>query len=265
MTGKPNLITLTTDFGDSQGHVGTMKGVMVSINPGVRFIDISHDVPSHDIHHGAFVIGMACRFFPRGTVHVGVVDPGVGSTRRSIALRTDRHTFVGPDNGLFTMVYSTGESEAWEITETKYTLGPPFTTFDGRDVYAPVASYLSLGVPIEEMGKRLDDPVLLPLSEPVYGERELRGEVVHVDQFGNLVTNIEMGRFLERFSSSDVNVKACGRKVRGPVGSYSEGGPGEAVCLWGSHGLLEVAAYGSRAVDLLPGAKRGSAVTIRAR
>jgi len=240
-----------------------MKGVMFSINPEARFIDISNEVPAHDVFHGAFVLGTAFRFFPRDTVHLAVVDPGVGSARRSIAVRTGRHAFVGPDNGLFTFVYREGDYRAWKISEAKYTLGGYSTTFDGRDIYAPVAAYLSLGVSIEEVGPEIEDPVSLPVPEAVYGNGTLKGEVIHVDQFGNLITNIEMERSYEQLRSGRVVTTISGAEIRGPVGSYSEGPAGEAFCLWGSHGFLEVAVNSGKASDLLPDARRGSEILMR--
>jgi S-adenosylmethionine hydrolase len=260
---KPNLATLTTDFGNSQGHVGIMKGVMLSINPKLVFIDISNEVPAHDVFHCAFVLGTAFKYFPRGTVHVAVVDPGVGSAGRSIIVLTDRHFFVGPDNGLFTFVYRESEHRVWELTKKEYTLKGPFTTFDARDVYAPVASYLSLGVSLDEMGFEIDDPVTLPLQEPIYGENELKGEVIHIDQFGNLITNIEMKSAFEELRSVHVKIRMGEREIGGPLKSYSEGRPGEPFCLWGSHGFLEVAINGGRAADTLPEARRGAGIFIQ--
>jgi S-adenosylmethionine hydrolase len=239
-----------------------MKGVMASINPDAAFVDISNEVPAHDVLHGAFVLGMAYKYFPRGTVHIGVVDPGVGSARRSVAVSSEKYTFVGPDNGLFTFVYRETECRIHEVSETKYTLGNALTTFDGRDIYAPVASYLSVGVPIEEVGPEIDDPVSLALPEPARGEDGLKGEIIHIDQFGNLISNIEMKGYYEELRCGQVEIAMGQWKFRGPLKSYSEGCSGEPVCLWGSHGFLEVAVNRGRAADLLPHVERGSELLV---
>jgi len=260
-----NLITLTTDFGDSQGYVGIMKGVMACINSNVKFIDIAHDIPSHDIFHGAFVLKTVYGYFPNGTVHLGVVDPGVGGSRRAIAVRTDRYYFVGPDNGLFTYIYETHEFDAREITETKYTLGVDSTTFDGRDVFAPVASYLSLGVSIEQFGQEISDPVRLDIYKPEYGEGYIRGHVIHIDHFGNLITDIERGESEKVMDFDDVRIRAGGFSIETVSGAYSAGSPGEVVCVWGSHGHLEVAVSQGRAETLMEGFGRGSEILVQAK
>ncbi len=258
-----NLITLVTDFGDSQGYAGVMKGVMSCINPKAQFIDIAHDVPAHDVFHGAFVLGTAHGFFPGGAVHLAVIDPGVGSVRRPIAVSAGGYFFVGPDNGIFTFALTENEFEAREIVEEKYTLGGVRTTFDGRDVFAPVASYLSLGVAISEFGPRIDDPVMLSIPEPQSRDGSLEGHVLHVDRFGNIITDIRMDRYHDALVSGSVSVTVGLSTVKKVLEAYSDGPPGEPFCIWGSHGYLEVAVNGGRASDLAGGVTRGGEVIVR--
>jgi len=260
-----SLVTLITDFGSSHGCVGIMKGVMTCINPDIRFIDIAHHIPAHDVLHAAFVLKTAYKYFPEGTVHLTVVDPGVGGSRRPIAVQTEKYYFVGPDNGVFTYIYAENEFETREIREAKYTLGGVSTTFDGRDVFSPVASYLSLGVCVEEFGPRVDDPVTLNTSRPEYGKREIRGHIIHTDQFGNLITDIEMDKFAELMDLEDVMVKIGDLTIKEISKAYSDGSSGEPVCLWGSHGYLEVAVNRGRAVDTIEEVGRGSEIIIESR
>jgi S-adenosylmethionine hydrolase len=260
-----NLITLMTDFGDSEGYAGVMKGVMSCINPKAQFIDIAHDVPAHDVFHGAFVLGTAYAFFPAGTVHLAVVDPGVGSFRRPVAVSAGDHFFVGPDNGVFTFVLEESEFEAREIAEEKYTLGGVRTTFDGRDVFAPVASYLSLGVAISEFGPRIDEPVMLSIPEPESHDDSIEGHVLHIDRFGNIVTNIRMDRFRDVLVPGRCSVRIGASTTDRVLGAYSEGHPGEPFCIWGSHGYLEMAVNGGRASELTGGVVRGGEVVVRFR
>ena len=260
-----NLITLTTDFGNSQGCVGIMKGVMACINSNVEFIDIAHDIPSHDVFHAAFVLKTAYKYFPDGTVHLGVVDPGVGGSRRPIVVRTDRYYFVGPDNGLFTYIYGEDEFDVREITETKYMLGMDSTTFDGRDIFAPVASYLSLGVSVEQFGQQINDPVRLDVYGPEYGKGLIRGHVIHIDHFGNLITDIERDESEKVIDFSDVRIRAGDLIIENVSRAYSDGPPGEPVCVWGSHGHLEVAVNQGRAETLMEGVRRGSEVLVQAK
>lgn len=258
-----NLVTLTTDFGDSQGCVGIMKGVMVCVNSNIRFIDIAHNIPSHDVLHAAFVLKTAYRYFPHGTVHLGVVDPGVGGSRRAIAVRTCKYYFVGPDNGLFTYIYGENEFDAREITEAKYTLGVDSTTFDGRDIFAPVASYLTLGVSIERFGQKINDPVRLDICRPEYGRELIRGHVIHIDHFGNLITDVERVESERMMDLKDMRIVAGELTIEGVGRAYSDSPPGEPVCLWGSHGHLEIAVSRGRAVDSIRGIGRGSEILVQ--
>jgi hypothetical protein len=183
------IITLTTDFGTKGPFAGVMKGVILTINPKATIVDLTHDITPHDIREAAFVIGDSFRYFPRRTVHVAVVDPGVGSGRRAIIVKSQGMYFAGPDNGVFTKVFSQAEKVV-SITNKKYLLPVKGPTFHGRDVFAPAAAWLSKGIKPENFGPRIEDPVMLRLPEPVLKKGVIEGEVIYMDRFGNAITNI---------------------------------------------------------------------------
>lgn len=241
------LVTLTTDMGLSDGYVGAMKGIVLEINPIATVIDIAHDVPPGDIVHGAFVLSTSVPYFPQGTVHVAVIDPGVGSAeRRPVAIEAAGQYLVGPDNGLFSLVLS-GDCRVVELTSEAFRLPEVSATFHGRDIFAPAAAHLSLGAHLDELGSEVFDPVLLELLTVKEAGGELHGSVIHIDRYGNLITNIRpsclKGRYISR-------VKIGGLEVEGIRRSYSEVGCGEALALWGSSSFLEVAVNRGRAQDL---------------
>ncbi len=188
------IVTLLTDFGLEDEYVGVMKGVILSIAPQVRLVDLTHSVPPQDVRRAALILMNAAPYFPPDTVHLAVVDPGVGTERRPIAVRTGRGTFVGPDNGLFSFVLA--EMETWtavELREPAYRLPLVSTTFHGRDIFAPAAAHLASGVPVEALGPVVNNLATLPLPRLEIGESSLEGEILYADRFGNLVTSI--GRF----------------------------------------------------------------------
>lgn len=182
------IITLTTDFGTRDGFVGIMKGVILSIAPEVRIVDIGHWVKPQDVLEGQFLLIRAVTYFPKGTIHVAVIDPDVGTARRPIAVERDEMILVGPDNGLFTPWLD--GAAVYHLTNSRYFLDKPSATFHGRDIFAPVAAHLAGGVPPAEMGERIDDPVRLEIPKPKIKKGTIRGEVIHIDYFGNLITNI---------------------------------------------------------------------------
>lgn len=241
---RPNgLMTFTTDFGLQDGYVGAMKGVALSLDPDLRVVDICHLVPPQHVRRGALVMRAACRWFPEGTVHVGVVDPGVGSERAEIVATAGGHLFVGPDNGLFDpalrkLVAAGGHLECWRIREHRYLPTEISKTFHGRDIFTPTAAALAAGLLIpDEIGEPLGGPLVqLHLPEPYMREERLVGEVIDVDRFGNAITNIEAGAggIAEAVLPSADDLRLLVR------GAYSEVPPGEPVALVGSDGLLEV-------------------------
>ena len=271
---RPALITLSTDFGVRDGYVGTMKGVMLDIAPDAQLVDITHQVAPQAIHEAAYILYTAYRFFPSRTVHLVVVDPGVGSSRRPIAAQLSHGAFVGPDNGVFSFVMAEEHVETIvELANPRYRLPAVSQTFHGRDIFAPAAAHLAAGVPIEELGPALEDPVLLPPPRLDITSQTAKGVVLHTDHFGNAITSI--GRLLwrdgdlclvpafrreneefARFRASEASVKVAGRELHGLHGTYADVEPGSLVALIGSEGHLEIAVRegsGAKRLDLQPG------------
>ena len=231
------LITLTTDFGTSDPYAAVMKGVILGINPQARVVDITHQVRPQNILQASFLIGTCHRFFPPGSIHLVVVDPGVGTSRKAIVLVVSGATFVAPDNGVLTRIAS-GLPEgckAYALTNDEYWLKPLSNTFHGRDVFAPVAAHLSLGVDPRQLGEPIDTLEMLDIDNPTWKSNILDGHVVHVDRFGNLVTDIE-SRLLP--SSEHIEVQVGGKHIRGLASSYAE--TGELLAIIGSFDTLEI-------------------------
>lgn len=243
-----SIITLTTDFGSRDHYVGAMKGVMLSVNKDAVLVDITHCVDSHDIRAASFAIGNSYRYFPEKTVHLVVVDPGVGSMRKPLALAADGHFFVGPDNGVFSSVIRSCEDfSAREIKNSDFFLKEISSTFHGRDIFSPVVAHLSLGVPFSEIGPQIHDPELLPHDEYSIDGNNIRGTVVYTDKFGNLITSIPT----EAVGDGDRAVVTVGEKqVTGISESYSSVEPGEIVVVGGSGGYIEISVNQGRACDI---------------
>lgn len=261
---SPSLVTLTTDFGLADPFVGIMKGVLLGINPSLQIVDLCHNVEPQDILGGAIVLEQAYRFFPPGTVHLAVVDPGVGGPRRPIIVEAAGQRFVGPDNGLFSFLYASGPAAVYAITREEHFLRPLSRTFHARDLFAPVAAHLSLGKSPAEFGPRLSDPVVgrWPVARPLEGGG-FEGEVISVDRFGNLMTNLTEAHVGEVGGGSPdaVEIEILGRRIRGLKGAYGEGGPDEVGALVGSTGRLELFRKGGSARQAL-GAVRGEPVRL---
>jgi S-adenosyl-L-methionine hydrolase (adenosine-forming) len=253
-----SLITLTTDFGTPDGYVAQMKGVILGINPEARLIDVTHDIESFDVMGAALVLKGLSEYFAPGAIHVAVVDPGVGSNRRGIVMRLDEWFYVGPDNGLFTLVFGRSQSkEVREIGNSNLLLPEPHPTFHGRDVFAPVAAHLSLGVDFHSVGPVVEDPVMLSLPKPAQTGTGIEGEVIYIDRFGNLTTNIEAGMLSRRVDS----VQIAGRKIKGIKRFFSEVPPGYPVALINSFGFVEIAVnLGNASLDL--SVQKGSQVAV---
>jgi S-adenosylmethionine hydrolase len=238
-----------------------MKGVMIRIQPRATLVDITHEVRAGDVHGGAFALAAAWRFFPKGTVHVAVVDPGVGSARRAIAVRTAKYWFVGPDNGVLPWALAKEKVRAIHaLVNESYFLQPLSQTFHGRDIFAPVAAHLSRGVPIGKLGRALKDFVRLDWPEPRKLGGGVLGEVVYVDRFGNGITNLEGGLLRGRVGVCEVN---AARRPRCPVEPFYQAvPPGSAVALVGSSGFLEIAVNGGSAEKAF-GLKVGTRVLLK--
>jgi len=298
------LVTLTTDFGTTDGYVGTMKGVIFNIVPSARLVDISHEIAPQDVRQAAYVLYTAYPFFPPHTVHIVVVDPGVGSARRPIALRTPAGYFVGPDNGVFSYVMACEPVEALvELADPRYRLPQVSRTFHGRDVFAPAAAHLAAGVPIMALGPPVRDPVTLPPPRLEITSGGVTGEVLHADHFGNVITSIGLlvwsggellldpafqqargkrqeaggrmqeagggkqevgGRGQVRVGAAEAVVVVAGQEIAGVYRTYAQVEPGEVLALVGSEGHLEIAVREGHAARRL-GLRPGDAVVLRPR
>jgi len=245
-------ITLTTDFGLEDPYAAVMKGVVISINPAARIIDISHSVKAGSIIEAAMLIKEAYPFFPEGTVHVAVIDPGVGGKRRPIVVKTENHIFVGPDNGVFwPIIKDHRQSEVIHVTESRYFLSHISHTFHGRDIFAPVAAHISKGIDPPAMGQAIGDPVMLELPLSEQRGDSLYGCVMRIDHFGNLITNIKR-QDLEEFLGPQKSVIMLGKTaIEGLGNTYSGVEAGETLALIGSSGCLEIAVNKGRASDIV--------------
>jgi S-adenosylmethionine hydrolase len=255
------IITLTTDFGLRDAYVAEMKGAILGIvrsaGRAVDFVDVTHEVARHDVTEGALALEAAAPWFPPSTVHVAVVDPGVGTARRGLALQAAGHVFIGPDNGLFTPFLAEQGWAAFELHAAEYRLASVSPTFHGRDVFAPAAAHVALGVEPRRLGPAVTDPVRLPWPEARDLAGAIAGAVVHVDRFGNLVTSIRAAS-IERLRA--MTVRIAGRPVE-VVTTYGELSPGRPGALIGSSGRLEIAVREGSAATLLR-ARRGTRVTL---
>jgi S-adenosylmethionine hydrolase len=258
------IITLITDFGTEDHYAGALKGVILSINPEVAIVDVSHEVPAGNIQSGSYMLSQIHPLFPDGTIHLVVVDPGVGGARRPLVLKSSRGFFVGPDNGVFTPVLKSGEVDSVvEITERKYLTGNISATFHGRDVFAPVAAHLSLGtVTIDDLGHTVEDPFFLESCEPEILESTIRGSIINCDRFGNLITNIAEGVLEEFLEGNDLVVETGDKSIEGLKKTYTSVGEGGLLVLIGSGGLLEISKNGGSAKESL-GVGEGDEVRIR--
>jgi S-adenosylmethionine hydrolase len=255
------LVTLTTDFGVIDPFVGIMKGVIATRAPDARVIDVTHGIPPQDVVAGALVLAHAVPYFPPGTIHVAVVDPGVGSARRPLCVETARGLLIGPDNGVLSLAAPPGETRrVIHLTEERFFLSPRSTTFHGRDVFAPVAAALATGTPPAALGATVSDMERLDVPVPVRDGRTIRGQVIYVDRFGNLASNVRAD-LLAAVPHSDVAVAIRDVRLRGVAASYAAVRPGEPVAVVNSWGVLEIAVRDGSARDRL-GARVGDPVVI---
>jgi S-adenosyl-L-methionine hydrolase (adenosine-forming) len=257
-----HIITLLTDFGLQDPYVAAMKGVILTLNPEAVLVDLTHQVPPQDIVAGAFLLSEATPYFPPGTIHVAVVDPGVGTPRRALAAFAREQFWVGPDNGLFHLVFHKSPArDLVSLENSEYFRGSVSRTFQGRDIFAPVAAHLSLGTPLHAFGPPVTDPLALPWPEPAITPEAIRGEIVYVDGFGNLISNIR-GSDLTAWLAEKSHVVILGSlTVKGLSRTYGDVAAGEFLALLGSHGYLEIAcAQGNAARRLSMGKGRSMSV-----
>jgi S-adenosyl-L-methionine hydrolase (adenosine-forming) len=255
------LITLTTDFGYQDSFVGIMKGVIYAINPDAHVIDLTHGVPPQNVMAGALILQHSIRYFPPGTIHVVVVDPGVGSPRRPILIEFDGSYYIGPDNGVLSVAFERKQPSSITLLSNKaFQLNPTSNTFHAREIFAPVAAHLSLGVPASEFGEKLDTFVELIIPKLARRELRIEGEIIYIDSFGNLFTNVRerdltgLPRDLLRISLGPV-------EVGGFSPNYSNVSTGEFACVFNSWGLLEIALNKGNARQRT-GAKVGDKISV---
>ncbi len=267
------LITLLTDFGTADYFVPAVKGVILAGNSTANvsnIVDITHDIPPGDIEAAAFTLLAACSSFPPGTIHVAVVDPGVGSARRPILIKLGEHFFIGPDNGIFSYVCESNESqgvkaELFHLTNAEYFRHPVSATFHGRDVFAPVASALSTGVKPAQLGASISNIVRLsPLRPTTSRDGRLLARIIHIDRFGNCVTNITQNDLTAKMIAAGATLRLKGKSVKSFRNHFAEEmtDKDRVFGIWGSAGFLEIAAANESAAKLLK-ARRGDAVTVR--
>lgn len=249
----PALITLTTDFGTQDGYVAAMKGVMLSATPALRFVDLTHDVAPQDVMEAAFLLKTAAWEFPPGTVHLVVVDPGVGTDRRPVAIRAGGHYFVGPDNGLFSLLLDGDPIDAG-VTLDPAQVSPDerlSTTFHGRDLFAPAAARIAAGGALRDLGPALDELKALHWALPIPDAEGIRGWVVHIDHFGNCITNIPRSLLEERRDGRGVACYVGTGVVRGLQQTYGNVEKGEPLLVVGSSDVLEIAVNSGNAATML--------------
>lgn len=257
------ILAFLSDFGLKDPYAGIVKAVVLGINPALRIVDISHQVAPQDVIGGSFVLGSAFREFPPGTVFLAVVDPGVGSQRINLLAVTERYTFLAPDNGLLSMVFRYSKKvTCFSIDNSRYFRNPVSDTFHGRDIFAPVAAHLTLGVEPQSFGPPCPDTVRLPWPEPVIRDQYIEGEVIHVDGFGSLILNIPADLIQHREpvrKQFKANIKGMELPL---LSTYSEVAKGKPIALIGSFGFLEVAVNQGSAAEVLD-AGVGEPVVIR--
>ncbi len=255
------IITLLTDFGVQDGYVGSLKGVILGICPEARLIDISHLVPVQNVPAAAYLLAATCRDFPPGTIHLAVVDPGVGTARRALAIRTSRYFFVGPDNGLFSWVLrDETDVQCRSLENPRLWRSPVSTTFHGRDLFAPVAAHLARGTALAELGPPCS-PLTLPWSSARHAADGLHGKIIYIDHFGNAVSNITQQDLATMEVRGGQTVQVAGRHRILLVDTYAAVAPGTATALIGSSGHLEIAVNQGSAVELLE-LRHGSTVRL---
>jgi S-adenosylmethionine hydrolase len=255
------IITLTTDFGLQDYYVSAMKGVILQETPDARLIDISHEIPSQDIMAGSWVLKNSAMLFPSGSVHLVVVDPGVGTSRKPVALKIKDQYFVGPDNGIFSLLTQDEEFEAVQLTNQSYWRSNPSTTFHGRDIFAPVAAHLCNGVELTKLGDTIESLQTYRWAVPIADKDGIQGWVIHIDKFGNLITNVSGNLIKDVIQSNDVKLYVGNtilNEIKSTFGTVPEGEP---VAYIGSSGMLEIAINKGDAKQML-GVQKGAQISL---
>lgn len=262
LSQRRRAISMLTDFGRRDHYVGVMKAVITSINPSVAIIDISHDIPPQNLFFAVHLLRSSYRYFPEESVHLVVVDPGVGGKRRKIAVEAEGHFFVGPDNGILgSLLDGKDVKQAVELKNERFFLHPVSQTFHGRDVFAPVAAHISLGVPLHEFGPPADNLEKIPMASPISRLRGISGQVIYIDHFGNLVTNISAELWQQVVGDRAFTIKIAGVGIAELSSSYDSVSPGVPLAIFGSGGMLEVSISMGNAAKMLK-AKIGDVVDV---
>jgi S-adenosyl-L-methionine hydrolase (adenosine-forming) len=257
------VIALLTDFGSRDHYAGTMKGVVLGLCPDATLVDITHDIPPHDVLTASLELAASYKYFPAGTIFLVVIDPGVGSARRGIAADTGDYRFVAPDNGVLTAVFKESPARRIvELTERRYARPTVSKTFEGRDRFAPAAGWLAKGVDLSALGRPAGEIQQLAIPSPQIVEDVLGGEVLRVDRFGNLVTNIDRKLFDKFAHSNGIEIAAADHRIGRVIATYAEGAAEEVCALFGSTDHLEIAVNAGSAAERLH-LTRGAPVTIR--
>ena len=251
------IITLMTDFGIKDGNVGVMKGVILGICPQAQISDLSHMIGAQNVREASLILLRSTPYFPKGTVHVVVVDPGVGTARRPMAAQIGDWFYVGPDNGTITLLLERAEKEGWpckfvQLDQTKYWLPNVSYVFHGRDIFSPVAAHLANSVPLSDLGTEFADPIRLQLPQPQRIDHGWRGEIIHIDHFGNVASNIRVENLGNAIQNKDkIIAKLNGIEIKGMVNTFGERAEGEVVALLGSTGNLIISVVNGNAADKL--------------
>jgi len=261
------VITLMTDFGIKDGNVGVMKGVIWGICPGAQISDLSHMVQAQNIREAGYILARSVPYFPKGSIHVVVVDPSVGTERRPMAAHIGDWFYVGPDNGTITGSLERAEQAGWqtdfvELNRPQYWLQNISHVFHGRDIFSPVAAHLANGVPLSELGSYFNDPVRLELPKPEKTDNSWHGQVIHIDHFGNISTNIRIENLGDAMKTKEnINVRLNEIEIKGMVNTFGERPVGELIALIGSTGNLGIAVVNGNAQQRL-GTKVGDVVEV---
>lgn len=243
------IITLITDFGIDDPYVGIMKGVILNINPSVLMVDITHSISPGDIIGASLILKESIDYFPPDTIHLVVVDPGVGTSRRPIAVKTEKYIFVGPDNGVLWPAIKMPGATIIHLNEKRYFLEHISNTFHGRDIFAPVCAHISKGIPPDKMGDEIKDPILISAPEPLVEKDILRGHIIRVDRFGNIITNISGEQVVKFLKGKTPIIHVGNLTIKGIQNTYRDVPEGEPLALIGSSGFLEISVNSGSAID----------------
>ena len=261
------VISLMTDFGIKDGNVGVMKGVIWGIAPATQIADLSHMIGAQNVREAGLILARSAPYFPENSIHIVVVDPGVGTMRRPMAARIGNQFYIGPDNGTITLLLEFAEREGWPVefvhlNKPEFWLPQVSYVFHGRDIFAPVAAHVSIGVPLKELGTQFDDPVKLELPQPQRTAKGWVGEIIHIDHFGNVASNIRLETLGSALKNKDrIAVRVAGVEIKGLVNTFGERAVGELIALMGSTGNLIVSVVNGSASERL-GVKVGDSFEV---